>query len=113
MDPSGLSRRCQTAADLAGFELVSLAGYVPRFVRGPALGSWGELPPTVTITFSGAVLSSCGEPLPARGWPCSSTMPGGGAADDLPFAAKLGVVTQVRPAPCLGALRGWWPRAVR
>jgi hypothetical protein len=29
-----------TAAGLAGFEIISLAGYSPRFVRGPALGSW-------------------------------------------------------------------------
>jgi len=44
-------------ADLAGFELLSLAGHSPRFVRGPALGDWGTVPESVTITFSGAVLS--------------------------------------------------------
>ena len=44
-------------ASLAGFELMSLAGYAPRFVRGPALGSWGKLPGDVKIVFSGAVLS--------------------------------------------------------
>ena len=46
------------AADLDGWQLVSLAGHSETFVRGPALGDWGELPPTLTITFSGAVLSS-------------------------------------------------------
>jgi len=44
-------------ADLEGYELFSLAGHSPGFVRGPALGDWGELPESVTITFSGAVLS--------------------------------------------------------
>lgn len=44
-------------ADLEGYGLFSLAGHSPRFVRGPALGDWGELPESVTVTFSGAVLS--------------------------------------------------------
>jgi hypothetical protein len=45
-------------ADLDGWQLISLAGHSEAFVRGPALGDWGELPPTLKITFSGAVLSS-------------------------------------------------------
>ncbi len=44
-------------ADLAGFEILSLAGHSPPFVRGVALGDWGAVPESVTITFSGAVLS--------------------------------------------------------
>ncbi len=46
-----------TPEDLDGYELFSLAGHSPRFVRGPALGDWGEVPESVIITFSGAVLT--------------------------------------------------------
>jgi hypothetical protein len=42
---------------LGGWEILGTVGYAPRFVRGPVLGSWGELPATVKITFSGSVLS--------------------------------------------------------
>ncbi len=88
-------------ADLAGFELVSLAGYVPRFVRGPALGSWGELPPTVTITFSGAVLSSLRRAAAGERVALLLDHAQAAALPTLPFAAKLGVVTQSAPLPVL------------
>jgi hypothetical protein len=50
--------RLGAASDLAGWELVSLAGHSSRFIRGPALATWGELPASLSITFSGAVLSA-------------------------------------------------------
>lgn len=43
--------------DLAGWEILSLAGHAPTFVRGPALGGWGVLSDSTTIIFSGKVLS--------------------------------------------------------
>jgi hypothetical protein len=86
-------------ADLAGFELVSLAGYVPRFVRGPALGSWGELPPTVKITFSGAVLSSLRRAAAGEKVALLLDHAQAAALPALPFAAKLAVVTQSPPLP--------------
>jgi hypothetical protein len=88
-------------ADLAGFELVSLAGYVPRFVRGPALGSWGELPPTVRITFSGAVLSSLRRAAAGEKVALLLDRAQAAALPTLPFAAKLAVVTRSAPLPVL------------
>ena len=44
-------------SDLDGWDLLSLAGHSSRFVKGPALADWGDLPESLTITFSGAVLS--------------------------------------------------------
>lgn len=86
-------------ADLAGFELVSLAGYVPRFVRGPALSSWGELPATVKITFSGAVLSSLRRAAAGEKVALLLDHAQAAALPTLPFAAKLAVVTQSAPLP--------------
>lgn len=86
-------------ADLAGFELVSLAGYVPRFVRGPALSSWGELPATVKITFSGAVLSSLRRAAAGEKVALLLDHAQAAALPTLPFAAKLAVVTQSVPLP--------------
>ena len=45
-------------SSLAGFELVTIAGYAPGFVRGPALGPWGGLPRDVRIVSSNNVLSA-------------------------------------------------------
>jgi hypothetical protein len=43
---------------LDGWEILGTVGYAPRFVRGPVLGAWGELPATTRISFSGSVLSA-------------------------------------------------------
>jgi hypothetical protein len=88
-------------ADLAGFELVSLAGYAPRFVRGPALGSWGELPATVKITFSGAVLSSLRRAASGEKVALLLDHAQAAALPTLPFAAKLAVVTHSAPLPVM------------
>ena len=83
--------------DLAGYEILSLAGYAPRFVRGPALGSWGELPGGLTITFSPAVLS--GLRRASSGAKVAVLLDGAEAKalPTLPYAAKLKVVTRSRP----------------
>ncbi len=88
-----------SAADLNGWELRSLAGHSPRFIRGPALGSWGELPDTLTITFSGAVLSSLRQA--ARGDKVAVLLdaPQASALERLPFADKLEVVHRSAPLP--------------
>jgi len=80
------------AADLDGWQLVSLAGHSETFVRGPALGDWGELPPTLTITFSGAVLSSLRKA--ARGEKIVVLLDAEqtDALDRLPFAGDLEIV---------------------
>lgn len=86
-------------AGLAGFELVSLAGNTPRFVRGPALGAWGPLPPDLKIVFSGAVLS--GLRRAAAGEKVALLLDRGQAAAvaTLPAAPQLEVVTRSPPLP--------------
>ena len=81
-----------SAEGLAGYDLVSLAGYVPRFVRGPALGGWGEIPAGTRVTFSGAILSALRRA--AAGAPVAVLLDGSQAASlpSLPFADKLTVV---------------------
>lgn len=88
-----------SAADLNGWELRSLAGHSHRFIRGPALGSWGELPENLTITFSGAVLSSLRKA--ARGEKVAVLLdaPQASALDRLPFADKLEMVHRSAPLP--------------
>ena len=89
----------QSPADLDGWQLVSLAGHSETFVRGPALGDWGELPPTLTITFSGAVLSSLRKA--ARGEKIVVLLDAEqtDALDRLPFAGDLEIVHQSPPLP--------------
>jgi len=89
----------QQPADLDGWQLVSLAGHSETFVRGPALGDWGELPPTLTITFSGAVLSSLRKA--ARGEKIVVLLDAeqADALDRLPFAGDLEIVHRSPPLP--------------
>jgi len=88
-DPGSLSR----------FELISLAGYSSRFVRGPALGSWGELPPDVTITFSNAVLTGLRRASAGNRVALLLDREQAAALPALPFAATLEVVTRSVPLP--------------
>ena len=85
--------------DLDGWQLVSLAGHSESFVRGPALGDWGELPSTLTITFSGAVLSSLRKA--ARGEKIVVLLDAeqAEALDRLPFAGDLEIVHTSPPLP--------------
>lgn len=86
-------------ADLEGWQIVSLAGHSPRFVRGPVLGDWGELPEGVDIHLSGAVLSSLRKA--ARGEPIAVLLDAeqAGALVRLPFADDLEVLHRSRPLP--------------
>jgi hypothetical protein len=43
---------------LAGYTIVSVAGYAPEFVRHSALGSWGALPGDVKVQATGQILSA-------------------------------------------------------
>jgi hypothetical protein len=93
---AGLVERPQ---DIAGWEILSLAGHSPRFVRDTALADWGEVPESVTITFSGAVLS--GLRRAAKGEDVALLLDGGQAASiaRLPFADRLEVVHQSQQLP--------------
>lgn len=91
--------RIQRPEDLAGFELISLAGHSPRFVRGPALGDWGELPPSLSITFSGAVLSALRKA--ANGDDVATLLDARQTESlpRLPFADRLEIVHSSPPLP--------------
>lgn len=86
-------------ADLAGYEILSPAGYAPRFVRGPALGEWGALPEGVAITFSPAVLSGLRRASAGAKVAVLLDRAQAAALPTLPYAAQLKVVTRSRPLP--------------
>ncbi len=86
-------------AALAGFELISLAGNTPRFVRGPALGAWGPLPSDLRIVFSGAVLSGLRRAAAGEKVALLLDRAQSAAVASLPTAAQLEVVTRSPPLP--------------
>jgi hypothetical protein len=84
---------------LAGFELVTVCGYAPRFVRGPALGPWGELPGDVRIVSSNNVLSAMRRASLGNKVAVLLDRASAAALPTLPFASKLQVVTRSAPLP--------------
>lgn len=99
-------------ATLAGYTLVSVAGYAPDFVRRAALAAW-PLPPDVKIESTGQILSAlrriaAGEHLVAL---LDQTQTA--ALATLPFAAQLKAVTQSAPLPVaiLAVIDGKLPAA--
>jgi hypothetical protein len=86
-------------SSLAGFELVTIAGYAPGFVRGPALGPWGELPRDVRIVSSNNVLSAMRRASQGNKVAVLLDRASAAAVPTLPFAAKLQVVTNSAPLP--------------
>ncbi len=90
--------RVARPADLAGFTVLSTAGYAPAFVRG-ALGPWGRIPPTATVAPTAQLLSSLRKA--AGGADLALLLDGGQAASlaSLPFAAELEVVARSAPLP--------------
>jgi hypothetical protein len=86
-------------SSLAGFELVTIAGYAPGFVRGPALGPWGDLPRDVRIVSSNNVLSAMRRASQGNKVAVLLDRASAAAMPTLPFAAKLQVVTTSAPLP--------------
>jgi hypothetical protein len=84
---------------LAGFELVTISGYAPRFVRGPALGRWGQLPPDVRIVSSNNVLSAMRRASTGSKVAVLLDRASAAALPTLPFASRLQVVTKSAPLP--------------
>ena len=85
-------------ASMAGFTLLSIAGYAPDFVRNTVLKGW-TLPPDVKIQATGQVLSAlrrvaAGEPVAVL---VDQTQ--AAALPSLPFAAELRTVTQSPQLP--------------
>jgi hypothetical protein len=90
--------RVTDAPSMAGYTILSVAGYAPGFVRQSALGGWA-LPPDVKIEATGQVLSAlrrvaAGEPVAVL---LDQTQ--AAALPTLPFAADLKVVTQSPELP--------------
>jgi hypothetical protein len=85
-------------ASMAGFTLLSVAGYAPDFVRNTALKGWA-LPPDVKIQATGQVLSALRRV--AAGEPVAALLDQSQAAalPSLPFAAELRTVTQSAELP--------------
>lgn len=89
------------AAGLDGWQIVSRAGYAPRFVKGAALGSWGKVPASARVVASSAVLSdlekaAAGEKVALLLDPAQAAV-----LSSLPFAAQLEVVTRSAPMPAV------------
>jgi hypothetical protein len=92
------SGRLASPESMAGFTLLSTAGYAPDFVRHSALKGWA-LPADVRIQATGQVLSvlrrvAGGEPVAAL---LDQTQ--AAALPSLPFAADLNAVTQSAELP--------------
>jgi hypothetical protein len=45
------------AASLDGWQISSLIGFSPRFIRGPVLGAWGKLPESVKFVQTARAMS--------------------------------------------------------
>jgi hypothetical protein len=92
------SGRVTGPQSLAGYTILSVAGYAPDFVRHGALASWA-LPPDVKIEATGQVLSAlrraaAGEPVAVL---LDQTQ--AAAVPTLPFAAELKAVMQSPELP--------------
>src|SRR5512133_4323110 len=76
-------------ADLAGFTVLTIAGYSPAFVRG-ALGPWGRIPESAKVTQTSQVLSALRNAV--RGADVAVLLDGAqsGELASLPFAGGLG-----------------------
>jgi hypothetical protein len=91
--------RIGSPAALAGWQVNSIAGYSPAFVRGPALGGWGPMPASTKVVQTSQVLSSLRKA--AAGENIAVLLDGTQAAalSTLPFAADLEVVARSAPLP--------------
>jgi hypothetical protein len=90
--------RVTNPKSMAGYTLLSAAGYAPDFVRRSALQGW-DLPPDVKIEATGQILSAlrraaAGEPIAVL---LDQTQTA--ALPSLPFAAELSTVMQSAQLP--------------
>jgi hypothetical protein len=94
----GKTGHASGAAALAGYTILSVAGYAPEFVRHAALGAFG-LPADVKVEYTGQILSAlrrvaAGEPVVALLDQTQAI-----ALPTLPFAAQLQTVTESPALP--------------
>ena len=86
------------AASLAGYTIVSVAGYAPEFVRHAALSAWA-LPADVKIEASGQVLSALRRVVSGDKVVALLDQTQAAALPTLPFASQLKTLTQSAPMP--------------
>jgi hypothetical protein len=86
------------AASLAGYTLVSVAGYAPEFVRHSALQAWA-LPADVKIESTGQILSALRRVISGEKVVVLLDQTQANALPTLPFAAQLKTLTQSAPLP--------------
>ena len=87
-----------TPSSLAGYTLLSAAGYAPDFVRHVALEAW-PLPPDVKIESTGQLLSALRRIAAGEHVVALLDQTQAAALPTLPFAAQLKAVTQSAPLP--------------
>jgi len=83
---------------MAGYTLLSVAGYAPEFVRHSALAAWA-LPPDVKIESTGQVLSALRRVAAGERVVALLDQTQAAALPTLPFAAQIKAVTQSAPLP--------------
>jgi hypothetical protein len=90
--------RVHAPADLAGFTVISIAGYAPGFVRG-VLGPAWRLPESAKVVESGQVLSALRRAV--KGEDVALLLDGaqGAALPGLPFFAELDLLARSEPLP--------------
>ncbi len=85
-------------ASLAGYTILSVAGYAPNFVRHSALEGWA-LPPDVKIEATGQILSALRRAVAGEAVAVLLDQAQAAALPSLPFAAELKAVTQSAELP--------------
>jgi hypothetical protein len=85
-------------ASMAGYTIVSIAGYAPEFVRHSALGAWA-LPPDVKIESTGQILSALRRVAGGELVAALLDQTQAAALPTLPFASELKAVMQSPPLP--------------
>ena len=91
--------RVANVAALAGWELVSLAAYVPAFVDRVALAGWGPLPSSVKLLHTGAVLSALRRAANGDNVALLLDAQQADAITKLPFAAEIETVHRSAQLP--------------
>lgn len=92
------SDRVSGPASMAGYTIVSVAGYAPDFVRHSALQAW-MLPPDVRIELTGQILSSLRRVSAGEKVAALLDQTQAAALPTLPFANQLKAVAQSPQVP--------------
>ncbi|MFQ5719312.1 MAG: PhnD/SsuA/transferrin family substrate-binding protein [Acidobacteriota bacterium] len=86
-------------ADLAGWQVRSVAGFSPEFVRGPLLSSWGSVPLSTRIAFASRILGALRQAAAGEKVAVLLDPPQTRALDSLPFHDDLEVVMRSPGVP--------------